>query len=466
MGEQARGGAGDVGVGVQERLERLHEVGLVLLVVGDQRRDRLGVEALQLGRVLAHRRQQQPVGAGVLERQHRVLVAGLGDVGRQQRLVAGAVEVDRIGGDARVADGEREAVHGARAARARSPSATRRSLGVVGGRQQHDDVAVRRPSITAASEPGAPARAARSAAASTRRAPVVVGGRVVVRRGRRPRAPPAARSIPELGGARDDVAAVGHLAVQHGAQEARPARPRTPARARARARPRTRSASSTIRRSAGRGSPERPRTRRRPTTTSPTRSSCVTTPSASRHQRALVRGRARGDGEHGARAVDQHQRGVERPRRGANDLGQAEAGLDRVGDLRQRVEVVRRRRFPPDRDRLGHRATAGRSTRAPRRPPALPPGRRRRGRTRSSRAPARVRAAASRNATPERRRRRSRATSETAMTTPITITETWSSRISFIDLGHHCGARARRRGRVCPPATTRRRPARRLRARR
>ena len=90
------GGAGDVGVGVQERLERLHEVGLVLLVVGHERLDRLGEEALQLGGVLAHRRQQQPVGAGVLEREHASRSgAGLGDVGGQQRLVAGAVEVDR-----------------------------------------------------------------------------------------------------------------------------------------------------------------------------------------------------------------------------------------------------------------------------------------------------------------------------------------------------------------------------------
>ena len=37
--EEPRGGAGDVAVGVEERLERLHEVGLVLLVVGDERRD-------------------------------------------------------------------------------------------------------------------------------------------------------------------------------------------------------------------------------------------------------------------------------------------------------------------------------------------------------------------------------------------------------------------------------------------
>src|SRR5215218_5445894 len=57
----ARGGVGDVAVALQERLERLHEVGLVLLVVDDERLDRLGVEALELARVLAHRGEEQAV---------------------------------------------------------------------------------------------------------------------------------------------------------------------------------------------------------------------------------------------------------------------------------------------------------------------------------------------------------------------------------------------------------------------
>jgi hypothetical protein len=100
---QARGGLGDVAVAVEERLERLHQVGRVLLVVGGQRLDGLGVEALQLGRVLTHGRQQQAVGAGRVEGQHgdglAALAGGLrlGDVGRQQRLVGGAVEVDGVG---------------------------------------------------------------------------------------------------------------------------------------------------------------------------------------------------------------------------------------------------------------------------------------------------------------------------------------------------------------------------------
>ena len=61
------------------------------------------------------------------------------------------------------------------------------------------------------------------------------------------------------------------------------------------------------------------------------------------HQRALVGGRAGGDREHGARAVDQHEGGVERARRGADDLRQPVAGLDRVGDRAERAEVERRR---------------------------------------------------------------------------------------------------------------------------
>src|SRR5689334_24289557 len=49
------GGLRDVAVGLEERLERAYELGVVLPVVGDQGRDRLVVEALQLAGVLAHR---------------------------------------------------------------------------------------------------------------------------------------------------------------------------------------------------------------------------------------------------------------------------------------------------------------------------------------------------------------------------------------------------------------------------
>ena len=77
VGEELLVGRGHRAVVGEERLERQHQLGAVLLVVGDQRRDRVGVEALQLGRVVAHRRQQQAVGAGVLERQQpRLGLAG------------------------------------------------------------------------------------------------------------------------------------------------------------------------------------------------------------------------------------------------------------------------------------------------------------------------------------------------------------------------------------------------------
>ena len=62
-------------------------------------------------------------------------------------------------------------------------------------------------------------------------------------------------------------------------------------------------------------------------------------------QRALLGGRARGDGEHDARAVDQHEARVERPRGGAHDLRQAGAGRDRLGDRLERPQVRRRRRL-------------------------------------------------------------------------------------------------------------------------
>src|SRR5829696_8796076 len=67
VGEELFGGCGDVAVVAEVGLDRRHQLGLVLLVVSGERLDRLPVEALQLGGVLAHRGQEQPVGTGVLE---------------------------------------------------------------------------------------------------------------------------------------------------------------------------------------------------------------------------------------------------------------------------------------------------------------------------------------------------------------------------------------------------------------
>ena len=49
--------------------------------------------------------------------------------------------------------------------------------------------------------------------------------------------------------------------------------------------------------------------------------------------------RARGDGEHGTRGVDQNEARVEGPRRGSHDLGQAVARLHRGADGPERPEV-------------------------------------------------------------------------------------------------------------------------------
>src|SRR3954453_7085503 len=57
VGEQARGRLRHVAVVVQIGLHGFLELGLVLLVVGGERGERLLVEALQLSRVIAHRRQ-------------------------------------------------------------------------------------------------------------------------------------------------------------------------------------------------------------------------------------------------------------------------------------------------------------------------------------------------------------------------------------------------------------------------
>ena len=53
-------------------------------------------------------------------------------------------------------------------------------------------------------------------------------------------------------------------------------------------------------------------------------------------QRPLLGRRARGHREHDARAVDQHEARVERPRGRAHDLRQAGAGRDRLGDRLER----------------------------------------------------------------------------------------------------------------------------------
>ena len=186
------------------------QVGLVLLVVGRERRHGLLVEALELARVLAHRRQQQPVGARVLEREQLEPV-GLGDVGGQLRLLAGAVEIDRVGHPA--AARHRDVKARQRRARAR---AQRRGRPLELRRRRRPGrsrcTSARSPaSASSGDRARAAARSARSATTSTRaRQSPVCAARGAARAKITPA--PALEPAAELGGAGDDVAAVGHLA--------------------------------------------------------------------------------------------------------------------------------------------------------------------------------------------------------------------------------------------------------------
>ena len=209
VGEQALGGRRDVAVVLQKGLDGDPEVGLVLLVVGDQRRDRLLVEALQLAGVLAQRRQQQPVGARLLEASTDHAL-GLADVRRELRLLAGAVEVDGVGRERLLADGDREARQrrrqlalearrGARELRRRRARHDRRDLGRLAVAPRRERAAARRPQRPHRERQHALAPLARLRERAARRA----------RRPRR-RRPPS--SAPSSAAAGEHVAAVGELA--------------------------------------------------------------------------------------------------------------------------------------------------------------------------------------------------------------------------------------------------------------
>ena len=97
MGEEAPCGSRHASVLLEEGLQGPYELGLVLVVVGDERPERLLEETLQLTRVLVKRGQQEPVGAEVLEGQD-VIALRLGDVGCHQCLGSCPMQVDRIAG--------------------------------------------------------------------------------------------------------------------------------------------------------------------------------------------------------------------------------------------------------------------------------------------------------------------------------------------------------------------------------
>ena len=143
---------------------------------------------------------------------------GLADVDRQPRLVAGAVEVDRVGAAAAAADRQVEAGEAVVELAGQPGGGAGEPLVVLGGDDHGDlgrDLAVHGASPAS---PGASERSARSARVRTRaRHSPVCAARGAARSDQHPGA--ALEVGAELGGAGDDVAAVGHLAGEHGGDE-------------------------------------------------------------------------------------------------------------------------------------------------------------------------------------------------------------------------------------------------------
>ena len=239
---------------------------------------------------------------------------------------------------------EREAVH-RRVQLARDPLGDAPQAGVLRGREQHDDVALRIGRAFQHRRQRAGGAGARGALGGGQHAgaPVVVGGRVVVR-AHDDHGTALAQVGPELGGAGEDVAAIGHLALEERGQERRlgglggavgRAQALDLAGDHGRRDPQHRGARPAAAGAQAQAADDR-----------------VADPQLVRldavgvaHQRALVRRRARGDREHGARAIDQDQRRVERARSGPDDFREAEAGLHRVRHRTERAEIGQRRLF-------------------------------------------------------------------------------------------------------------------------
>ena len=152
---------------------------------------------------------------------------GLADVDRQPRLVAGPVEVDRVGGAAAAADRQVEAGE-AVVELAREAGGGAGEALVVLGRDDHGDLG-RRLAVRRRRQRARGQRAQRPHAPGSAPGPAT-------RPSARRAAPRAAISTPaprlevgaELGGAGDDVAAVGHLAGRARRRRRRPPPPRSP----------------------------------------------------------------------------------------------------------------------------------------------------------------------------------------------------------------------------------------------
>ena len=144
-------------------------------------------------------------------------VLGLADVDREPRLVAGPVEVDRVGGAAAVADRQVEAGQ-AVVELAREAGGGAGEALVVLGRDDHRDLGGDLALLGGRQRAGGE-RAQRAQREGQDPGPPLAGlGRA--RRGAHDQHPGAALEVgAELGGAGDDVAAVGHLAGEDGADE-------------------------------------------------------------------------------------------------------------------------------------------------------------------------------------------------------------------------------------------------------
>ena len=247
------------------------------------------------------------------KRERRALGVALDDVGGEQRLVAGAVQVERVVGARGCARSRTRTRRGPTRARAGS---RRRP----GGRPRRRHRAASTTTSPASSSAGAAiapgATDARRAPATREQPPApVILGRVAGVRADDDHAPPAERSVPSslpraIRSSRSSIRRVEHRALEArrgllggalgrahaldlGGDQRRHEPQQRPVGGRARG-----SASA-----AGRRSPRRPC------------SSIVVDVVGVAHQRALVGRRARGDREHGRGAVDQDQARVERARR-------------------------------------------------------------------------------------------------------------------------------------------------------
>ena len=254
------------------------------------------------------------------------------------------MQIDRVGRGAAAPDGEacgRAGRSAARAGRRRRPGRRSRRRRPAAGRTTSAPHGVR-----ARGEHGGRARqrGARAALGHAEHAlaPALLGRHERVRARRRRCSPPSTRSMPSSP-ARPRMSSRPEMSRSSSACR-KPASACSDARSGARRRSTSEAISVvTSLTSAAPASPRRAAAAC-PTGASATRSSMRLDPGGVVEQRPLVGRRARRHGQHGARAVGQHQAGVERPSGGTDDLGQAGTGLDGVGDRVQRGEIEPGRR--------------------------------------------------------------------------------------------------------------------------